>query len=66
MNLKTHIAASGKTRVTICKEVGVSRQTLYKIESGQHKPKIELACRLAKSIGCHLDVIRPDLEGIIS
>jgi DNA-binding XRE family transcriptional regulator len=66
MTITEHIAASGKTRQAIADEAKLSRQSLHKIERGLTTPRIEVAIRLAKSIGCHLDVIRPDLEGIIS
>ena len=66
MTITDHIAASGKTRLAISAEARVSRQTLHAVEHGRAVPKIEVAVRLAAAIGCHLDVIRPDLEGIIA
>jgi DNA-binding XRE family transcriptional regulator len=65
MNLTQHIAVSGKTRLAICEDAGVSRQTLHKIESGQTTPRIEIASRLAKSIGCPIEVIRPDIAELL-
>lgn len=66
MDIRQHIAASGKTRQAIATEAGVSRQTLHKIENRLTTPRIEIAVRVAKAIGCNLDAIRPDLEGIIA
>lgn len=61
MKITEHIAASGKTRLVICEEAGVSRQTLHKIENGLTKPRIEVASRVARAIGCPLEAVRPDL-----
>jgi DNA-binding XRE family transcriptional regulator len=66
MSITDHIIASGKTRVAICEEAGVSRQTLHKIENGLTTPRIEVAAKVAGAIGCHLDVIRPDIAGLLS
>jgi DNA-binding XRE family transcriptional regulator len=65
MEITKHIAASGKTRLVICEDAKLSRQSLHKIERGLTTPRIEVAVRLAKAIGCPLSVVRPDLEGII-
>ena len=66
MTITEHIAASGKTRVAICEDAGVSRQSLHKIENGLTKPRIEIAARLAKSIGCPIEAIRPDLRDFLA
>ncbi len=65
MNITEHIAASGKTRLAICEDAKVSRQTLHKIENGLTTPRIEIALRLSRSIGCPLEAVRPDLQGIL-
>jgi DNA-binding XRE family transcriptional regulator len=65
MTITEHIAASGKTRLAICEDAGVSRQSLHKIENGLTTPRIEIAARLARAIGCPVEVLRPDLEGIL-
>jgi len=66
MNITDHIKASGKTRVAICKEAGVSRVTLHKIENGLTTPRIEIASRIARTIGCKVDAIRPDIAEMLS
>jgi DNA-binding XRE family transcriptional regulator len=65
MNLTEHIAASGKTRVAICEDAGVSRQSLHKIENGLTTPRIEIAARLARAIGCPIEAIRPDIKDML-
>lgn len=66
MTITEHIAASGKTRLVICEDAGVSRQSLHKIENGLTKPRIEIAARLAKAIGCPLEAIRPDIRDMMA
>ncbi len=65
MTITEHIAASGKTRLAICEEAFVSRQSLHKIENGLTRPRIEVAARVARAIGCPIEAIRPDLAGIL-
>jgi DNA-binding XRE family transcriptional regulator len=65
MKISDHITASGKTRLAICEEAGVSRQTLHKVENGLTTPRIEVASRLARAIGCPVEVIRPDIIGLL-
>jgi DNA-binding XRE family transcriptional regulator len=65
MSITEHIAASGKTRLAICEDAGVSRQTLHKVENGLTTPRVEIAIRIARAIGCPLEVVRPDLDGVL-
>ena len=66
MNITDHIKASGKTRVAIADDAGVSRVTLHKVENGLTTPRIEIASRIARAIGCPVEVIRPDIAGLLS
>jgi transcriptional regulator with XRE-family HTH domain len=60
------IADSRKTRLAICEEAGISRQVLWRAESGRTtRLRIEIAIRIAAAIGCGVDVIRPDLKGML-
>jgi DNA-binding XRE family transcriptional regulator len=66
MNITEHIAACGKTRTAICEDARISRQSLHKIENRLTTPRIEVAVRLARAIGCPLEVVRPDILGMLS
>jgi DNA-binding XRE family transcriptional regulator len=66
MKITEHITASGKTRTAICEEAGVSRQTLHKVENGLTTPRIEIAARIARAIGCPVEAVRPDIAGMLS
>jgi DNA-binding XRE family transcriptional regulator/predicted GIY-YIG superfamily endonuclease len=63
--IKAFIDATGKSREGLAKEAGVSRQTLHKVENGLTTPRIEVASRLARAIGCPVEVIRPDIIGLL-
>jgi len=65
MEISVYIAASGKTRQAIADEAQVSRQTLHKVENRLTTTRIEVASRIAKAIGCPLDVIRPDIKDLL-
>ena len=65
MNITDHINASRKTRTVIAGNAGVSRVTLHKVENGLTTPKIEVAARIARAIGCPIEAIRPDIADLL-
>jgi DNA-binding XRE family transcriptional regulator len=66
MDISALIAATGKTHTQIASEAGLSRQTVWNIETGRTTPKVEVAFKLAKALGCNVADIRPDIADMIS
>jgi putative transcriptional regulator len=50
--LRRHrLGANGMTQADLADRVGVTRQTINSIETGKYNPSIELALRLARTLG---------------
>ena len=45
------------TQEELAKQIDVSRQTIYAIESGKFNPSVKLALRLAKFFDCRVEDI---------
>lgn len=56
-NIQTTRLARGKTQEQLASEVGVSRQTVAKWESGETSPDLEHAAALAEVLGCTVDAL---------
>ena len=54
-NVYTLRTKSGITQETFCKKVGISRQTLSKIENDTYNPTLSLAFRIAKAFEKPID-----------
>lgn len=61
MEITDHIAASGRSRAEICREIGISPGMLSLIESGQRRIGIARAAAFAAAIGVQVRDVRPDL-----
>ncbi|MBE4909086.1 helix-turn-helix transcriptional regulator [Bacillus luteolus] len=51
------------TQEQLSELVGVSRQTIISLENGKYNPSLELAFKLAKAFGCHIEDIFIYQEG---
>jgi putative transcriptional regulator len=55
-HLRRHrLAADGMTQQELADRVGVSRQTVISIERGRFRPTVELALRLARTLGVSVE-----------
>ena len=52
--LKTAVKYSGFTQRYICKKIGITENMLYKYMSGHHNPKVHIAIRICKLLGCDI------------
>lgn len=48
---------SGKTQKELAAEIGVSESMVCKYEKNRVSPSIEIACDIAKALGCTVDVL---------
>ena len=48
---------AGLRQEDLARELGVSRQTIIAIENDKYNPTLELAMRIAKYLGRHVDEI---------
>lgn len=56
-NIQATRQAAGLTQEQLAAEVGVSRQTVAKWESGETSPDLEHAAALADALGCTVDAL---------
>jgi len=50
--LKTAVIYSGFTQKYICKKIGITPNMLYKYMAGIHNPKVHIAIKLCRVLGC--------------
>ena len=50
-------AAAEMTQAELADRVGVTRQTIIAIEQGRYSPSLEVAFRIARALGVHLDEV---------
>ena len=55
LRLKAARAARGLSQVRLADEVGVTRQTISAVESGDYNPTIALCVRICRALGVTLD-----------
>ena len=55
LRMKAARAARGLSQVRLADEVGVTRQTISAVESGDYNPTIALCGRLCRALGVALD-----------
>lgn len=53
--MKQARAEKGLSQAELARKVGVSRQTVNMIESGDYNPTIALCRRICRTLGCTLD-----------
>ncbi len=53
--LRSRRRACGLSQAELAGRVGVSRQTVNMIESGEYNPTLALCLRLCRALGCTLD-----------
>jgi len=47
--------AAGMRQEDLARRVAVSRQTIISIETGRYNPSLELAWRLSRALGVHIE-----------
>jgi len=47
--------AAGMRQEDLARRVAVSRQTIISIETGRYNPSLELAFRLSRALGVHIE-----------
>jgi putative transcriptional regulator len=47
--------AAGMRQEDLARRVAVSRQTIISIETGRYNPSLELASRLSRELGVHIE-----------
>ena len=53
--IRAHRHAAGEmTQAELAKAVGVTRQTIIAIEQGKYSPSLEVAFKIAHTLGCDL------------
>ncbi len=60
--LKDRRRARGLSQAELAARIGVSRQTVNMIESGEYNPTLSLCLRLCRELGCTLDELFWDSE----
>lgn len=55
IRMKQARAEKGLSQAELARKVGVSRQTVNMIESGDYNPTIALCRRICRALGCTLD-----------
>jgi putative transcriptional regulator len=50
-------SAGEMTQAELADRVGVTRQTVIAIEQGRYSPSLEVAFRIARALGAHLDEV---------
>ena len=48
-------AAGEMTQAELADQVGMTRQSIIAIEQGRYSPSLEVAFRIARALGAHLD-----------
>lgn len=58
-------AAGEMTQAELADHIGMTRQSVIAIEQGRYSPSLEVAFKIAKALGVHLDEVfaYPDEEG---
>lgn len=53
--MKAARVAAGLLQEALAQRIGVSRQTINRIERGEFNPSLQLCIRLCKALGCTLN-----------
>ncbi len=64
IRLKTKILEQGLSQLQVARDVGLTDSNLSKIIHGWVDPPVEVKTRLASVLGCNLEEIFPDPEGL--
>ena len=57
--LKFHILASGKSQISLAREIGISEPRLSKIVGGWVTPDLKVKTRIAEALGCTVEDLFP-------
>lgn len=49
--------ADGMTQAQLAEAIGVTRQTVHAIEKGKYSPSLEVAFRIARTLGVPLETV---------
>ena len=63
--LKDLREAKGLTQEQLAESCGVKRNTISMIEIGVNKPSFDLALKLAKTLGCGVEELVGDNNGVV-
>lgn len=61
-NIQTIRLKKKLSRNELAKKIGVSQQFIQQMETGQKRPSLDTALRLAAALGCKLDDLVEDNE----
>jgi transcriptional regulator with XRE-family HTH domain len=64
--LKTQREASGLSVIELAKASGVTKTTIYRIESGEFLPNTLLLWKIANSLSCEIQIINVDNKNILN
>ena len=59
LSLKTKILASGKSQISLARDIEVSEPQLSKIVRGWADPPVEVKNRIARALGCSVSEVFP-------
>ena len=55
MDIKRIRVQAGMSQESLAQAVGVSRVSIVRYETGERKPALDVAAKIAKALGCKVD-----------